>query len=136
MTSLVRKLHLAVIPSSDQHRSIAFYEQLGFEKRADFPFGESHRWVELFPPDGEAGIAVVAGRPEETGVQTGLILTTEDIDATHATLRERGVDADPEIARPGAPAEIRIGAAELVGPQPPMFYVRDPDGNTLLIVGP
>jgi hypothetical protein len=45
-----------------------------------------------------------------------------------------GVHADPEVARVGAPAAIRIGAVELVGPVPPMFWFRDPDGNALLIV--
>jgi catechol 2,3-dioxygenase-like lactoylglutathione lyase family enzyme len=30
----------------------------------------------------------------------------------------------------------RIGAVELAGPNPPMFYFRDPDGNTLRIVQP
>jgi hypothetical protein len=44
------------------------------------------------------------------------------------------VDVDAAVARPGAPATIRMGAVELVGPEPPMFYVRDPDGNTLMII--
>ena len=71
---------------------------------------------------------------DPTGVPTGIILNTDDVDATHAQLRSSGVDVDAEVARKGAPAEIRIGAVELVGPEPPMFYLRDPDGNTLLIV--
>jgi catechol 2,3-dioxygenase-like lactoylglutathione lyase family enzyme len=133
--SLIGRVHLVMVPSADQDGSIAFYESLGFEKRVDFPFGDGHRWLELYPPDGTAGIALIPSADGATPVQTGLILTTADIDATHAELRARGVDADPAIARPGAPAQIRIGAAELVGPQPPMFYVRDPDGNALMIVG-
>jgi catechol 2,3-dioxygenase-like lactoylglutathione lyase family enzyme len=36
----------------------------------------------------------------------------------------------------GPLAEIRLGAVEMAGPVPPMFYFRDPDGNTLLIVEP
>jgi catechol 2,3-dioxygenase-like lactoylglutathione lyase family enzyme len=39
-----------MIPSSDQDRSIAFYEALGFETRSDFLWGGSHRWVEVYPP--------------------------------------------------------------------------------------
>ena len=46
----------------------------------------------------------------------------------------RFLHVDPEIARPGAPALIRLGAVEMAGPEPPMFWFRDPDGNTLLIV--
>jgi catechol 2,3-dioxygenase-like lactoylglutathione lyase family enzyme len=51
-------------------------------------------------------------------------------------MRLLGADVDAEIARPGAPAKVRIGAVELAGPNPPMFYFRDPDGNTLLVVQP
>jgi hypothetical protein len=69
-------------------------------------------------------------------VQTGIILNTDDIDATHAGLRTAGVDVDPAVARVGAPAEIRLGAVEMAGPVPPMFHFRDPDGNSLLIVQP
>jgi catechol 2,3-dioxygenase-like lactoylglutathione lyase family enzyme len=64
-------------------------------------------------------------------------MATEDIDATHAELRSRGVDVDVDeaVARVGAPTRIRLRAAELAEPTPAMFYVRDPDGNSLLIVG-
>jgi catechol 2,3-dioxygenase-like lactoylglutathione lyase family enzyme len=134
---LITQLQLVVIPSSDQDRSVAFYESLGFERRNDIPFGDGYRWVEVYPPGTSSGIVLLPPRPgDPTGVQTGIILSTGDIDATHAEMHALGVDADAEIARPGAPAEIRIGAVELVGPQPPMFYFRDPDGNTLLVVQP
>jgi len=58
-------------------------------------------------------------------VQTGITLTTDDIDATHAELRSQGVDVDvdAEVARMGDQV-------------PPMFWFRDPDGNSLLIVQP
>jgi hypothetical protein len=49
-------------------------------------------------------------------------------------MQSSGIDVDAEVARAGAPAAIRIGAVELIGPVPPMFWFRDPDGNTLLIV--
>jgi hypothetical protein len=47
--------------------------------------------------------------------------TTEDIDADHASLKARGVDVDEEVMRMG-------------GPVPPMFFFRDGDANTLLMV--
>jgi catechol 2,3-dioxygenase-like lactoylglutathione lyase family enzyme len=133
----ISQLQLVAIPSTDQDRSIAFYEDLGFAKRADFPWGEGHRWVELYPPSGSAGIALVPPGPEDaTAVQTGIILNTDDIEACHAELQSDGLDVDPEVARVGAPAEIRIGAVKQSGPVPPMFYLRDPDGNALLVVEP
>jgi catechol 2,3-dioxygenase-like lactoylglutathione lyase family enzyme len=133
--SLISKLHLVMIPSADQDRSVAFYESLGFKKRMDIPFGDHYRWIEIYPPSGMTGIALVPARPEgPKAVETGIVLASDDIDATHEQLRSRGFDVDAAVARKGAPAEIRLGAAKLVGPTPPMFWFRDPDGNALLIV--
>jgi predicted enzyme related to lactoylglutathione lyase len=122
-TSRINTINLVVVPSSDQDRSIEFYEQaLGFEKRTDIPFGDKYRWVEVYPPNGNTGIAL-APPPEgaPVGVQTGITLATEDIEATHEHLKSNGVDVDAEVSRMGDPV-------------PPMFWFRDPDGNTLLVV--
>jgi catechol 2,3-dioxygenase-like lactoylglutathione lyase family enzyme len=120
--SRIGEINLVMIPSTDQDRSVDFYEALGFEKRTDIPFGGSYRWVEVYPPSGTTGIALAPPRQgDPTGVQTGISLTTDDIDATHAELKSSGVDVDSEVARMGEPV-------------PPMFWFRDPDGNTLLIV--
>ena len=120
--SRIGEINLVMIPSTDQDRSIEFYETLGFEKRTDIPFGGRYRWVEVYPPRGTTGIALAPPREgDPTGIQTGISLTTDDIDATHARLKASGVDVDAEVARMGEPV-------------PPMFWLRDPDGNTLLIV--
>jgi len=122
-TSRISTIGLVIIPSTDQDKSIEFYEQaLGFEKRTDIPFGGDYRWVEVYPPTGTTGIALAPPREgDPTGVQTGISLTTDDVDATHAQLKEAGVDVDAEVMRMGDPV-------------PPMFWFRDPDGNSLLIV--
>ena len=133
--SLINALGLVMIPSSDQDRSIDFYTGLGFEKRSDITFGQGHRWVELYPPVGPTGIALTPGSADGSGAHTGIILSTDDIDATHAEMRRRGVDVDEHVARVGAPTEIQLGSARVVGPSPSMFYFRDPDGNALLVVG-
>jgi hypothetical protein len=54
-------------------------------------------------------------------VQTGITLATDDIDATHADLRSKGVDVDAEVSRMGDPV-------------PPMFWFRDAEGHTLMVV--
>jgi catechol 2,3-dioxygenase-like lactoylglutathione lyase family enzyme len=93
----IRQIQLVVIPVSDQERSVAFYEELGFERRNDIPWGDGYRWVEVYPPHGSAGLALVPPGPgDASGVQTGIILNTDDIDAAHAELRSIGVDVDPE----------------------------------------
>ena len=62
---------------SDQDRMIEFYvATLGFEKRADVPFGNGYRWVEVAPAGAVTTIAIVPpppGKPTvERHVQTEL----------------------------------------------------------------
>lgn len=120
----IRELSLVILPVSDQDRSIGFYESLGLEKRTDQSFADgTMRWVEVYPPGGTTGIALSA-QPSGTDVtaqSTGITLTTEDIDATHAAFSSCGVDVDAEVMRFGDPV-------------PPMFWFRDPDGHKLLVV--
>src|SRR5436305_13070541 len=119
----IREISLICVPTPDQDRAIAFYESLGFEKRTDTPFGGGYRWIEVYPPEGTAGIALAPPRPgsEVQPVETGITLITSDIDATHAELKSRGVDVDAEVSRMG-------------GPVPPMFWLRDPTGHSLMVV--
>lgn len=118
----ISTISLVIIPSTDQDKAIEFYEALGFEKRTDVGFGDQYRWVEVYPPTGTTGIALAPPRPGDlTGVQTGISLPTDDIEKTYATMKSLGVDVDAEISRMGAPV-------------PPMFWFRDADGNTLLVV--
>jgi catechol 2,3-dioxygenase-like lactoylglutathione lyase family enzyme len=120
----IGKVGTICVPVSDQERAISFYvETLGLEKRTDVPFGDGYRWVEVGPAGAETTIAIVPPPPgKPTGdVQTGICLNTDDVDAVHADLKERGVDVDAEVSRMGDPV-------------PPMFWFRDPDGNTLMVV--
>jgi catechol 2,3-dioxygenase-like lactoylglutathione lyase family enzyme len=136
-TSGITQLQLVMIPSNDEQRSVDFYETLGFTKRADFPWDDGHRWIELYPPAGTAGVALVPPGPGDPArVNTGIILNCNDIDATHAQMRAAGVDVDPEIGRVGSPVQVRLGAVTRAEPVPPMFWIRDPDGNSLLVVQP
>jgi catechol 2,3-dioxygenase-like lactoylglutathione lyase family enzyme len=119
----ITEIGRVVVPVSDQERALDFYlGTLGFEKRADVPFGNGDRWIEVAPPGRETAIAIVPppeGMP--VGIHTNIILSTEDAEATHEYLREHGVDEDEEVQRMGDPV-------------PPMFSFRDPDGNTLMVV--
>ena len=119
----IRGISLVCVPTQEQDKAIEFYESLGFEKRTDTPFGGGYRWIEMYPPEGTAGIALAPPPPgtELKAVETGITLTTSDIDATHAALKSRGMDVDAEVARMGDPV-------------PPMFWLRDPSGHTLMVV--
>jgi catechol 2,3-dioxygenase-like lactoylglutathione lyase family enzyme len=125
------KLHITeigrvAIPAADQDRALDFYVgTLGFELRSDETFADGKmRWIEVAPKSGSTAIALappMEGGP--TSVDTGIVITTSDIEADHATLEAAGVDVDPEIADWGPPV-------------PPMFRLRDPGGNSLTMVQP
>src|SRR5204863_4137991 len=111
---------------ADQDRALEFYVgTLGFELRSDETFADGKmRWIEVAPAGGSTAIAIappMEGGP--TAVDTGIVISTSDIEADHAALKAAGVDVDPEIARWGDPV-------------PPMFRLRDSAGNALTIVEP
>ncbi|HZS29822.1 MAG TPA: VOC family protein [Gaiellaceae bacterium] len=122
----ISKVGRVTITVADTDRAIDFYVgTLGFEKVVDVPMGPDMRWVEVALPGAETTIAIAPppqGR-EAGGSQTGICLDTSDVDGDHATLKAAGVDVDDEVTRFG-------------GPVPPMFWLRDPDGNSLIVVQP
>jgi lactoylglutathione lyase len=110
------------VPVRDQDQAIAFYvEMLGFEKRLDLPVEQfGGRWIEVAPPGAAITIALVpAHEGVPAGIETGIRLTTGDAAAVHADLRARGVDVGELLRWPDAP---------------PMFAIRDQDGNGLEII--
>jgi catechol 2,3-dioxygenase-like lactoylglutathione lyase family enzyme len=121
--TVIKQVGRVAVPVRDQDEAIRFYtEKLGFSLEADIPAGPNYRWVEVAPPAGGPPLAIVPpaeGGP--VGIDTNVILTTDDIDEAHQELGSRGVDVDDEVSRMG-------------GPVPPMFWFRDQDGNKLLIV--
>ncbi|HKP21317.1 MAG TPA: VOC family protein [Thermoleophilaceae bacterium] len=123
--TVIGKVGRVSVPVSDQGAAIAFYtEKLGFSLTSDIPVDENYRWVEVTPPAGGTPLAIVPpppNAPDRIGIDTNVLLTTDDIDSAHAELRDRGVDVDAEVSRMGDPV-------------PPMFWFRDQDGNTLLLV--
>src|ERR1043165_7263313 len=89
---------------SDQDRALAFYtEKLHFEKRTDMPMGPDQRWIEVAPPGGQTRILLYKPTPEAPGADsyevakakigknTGMVLEVDDIEATFAELKAKGV---------------------------------------------
>jgi catechol 2,3-dioxygenase-like lactoylglutathione lyase family enzyme len=112
-----------MVPVADQDAAIAFYtDKLGFSLAADVPFGDGERWVEVAPPDGGAALALVPPQGDyQPGRMTGIALESSDPRADHAELAAKGVDVDAEL----------MGGD---GTVPPLFFFRDQDRNTLMIV--
>jgi predicted enzyme related to lactoylglutathione lyase len=122
--SNVSKIANVIIPVDDQDGTLAFYtETLGLEKRNDIPFGDGNRWIEVAPAGADTVIAICPPGPSASagGKDTGITLQTDDIDGYHAQMKERGVDVDDEVSRMGDPV-------------PPIFWLRDPEKNSLMVV--
>ena len=117
----ISAIGVVIVPVTDQDRAVQFYtEKLGFEQRTDIPFGDGNRWIEVAPPGAQTRIALMPPMPPQTaGVPVNIGFATDDIDALHADLRERGVDVD-DVQRMGDPV-------------PPLLYFRDQDGNTIFV---
>lgn len=119
----VSNIGVAMFTVADQDAALAFYtEKLGYELRADIPFGPNgeYRWLEVAPPGSTARLALNSPMGDEPGGSTIGVETT-DVLGEHARLSAvGGIDLDPEPMRnPGAPL---------------MFMLRDPDGNHVVVV--
>jgi catechol 2,3-dioxygenase-like lactoylglutathione lyase family enzyme len=119
----ITQLGRVMVPVNDQDAGIAFYTNtLGFSLVADVPFGGGDRWVEVAPPGGGTAIALVPPRGEyQPGRMTGIALESPDPRADHAELQGKDVDVDAEL----------MGGD---GTVPLLFFLRDHDGNQLMIV--
>jgi catechol 2,3-dioxygenase-like lactoylglutathione lyase family enzyme len=123
------KLQVVVLPVSDVDRAKAFYtEKAGFHLDVDHREGDHFRVVQLTPPGSACSISfgtgLTGGAP---GSVRGLQLVVTDIDAAHAELVERGVEASGiqhfEAGRPVAgpdPAHADYGS---------FVFFNDTDGN-------
>ena len=120
----LKNIGVAMFTISDQDAAIAFYtDKLGFELRADVTFGENGdmRWVEVAPPGSTARLALNPPMFDEPG-GSGIGVETTDVLGEYDRLAAiGGLDLDPRPtgSTPGAPL---------------MFMLRDPDGNTVVVV--
>ncbi|MGB3327936.1 MAG: VOC family protein [Thermomicrobiales bacterium] len=108
------KLELVAVPVTDVDRAKAFYEQVGFHTDHDHQVNPDLRFVQLTPPGSACSIAIGTGLTTMApGSLEGLQMVVADIEATHAALQERGIDA-------GEIQDLPWGS---------FLFFADPDGN-------
>ena len=118
-TSVFRNVRSVAVPVTDQDRSTAVLERLGFTVSMDAELRPGFRWIEMVLPGGEASVALVTTGPElPTGIDTGIRLGTDDARAAHDAVAAAGLDADDLLDWPGVPL---------------MFSFVDPDGNRFYV---
>jgi catechol 2,3-dioxygenase-like lactoylglutathione lyase family enzyme len=117
-TTQLRAL-VPMAPVADVRRSIAFYENLGFEVDNTLEKGGETEWAYLHA--GGAHLMLTrTPAPVAPEQQTMLIyLYADDVVAYHGWLREKGLDVGPIERR------IYMPKGE--------FELRDPDGYCLLV---
>jgi predicted enzyme related to lactoylglutathione lyase len=108
------KLELVAIPVTDVDRAKAFYEKVGFNADHDHRVSDEMRFVQLTPPGSACSIALGQGITDAApGSVQGMQVVVSDINAAHASLRERGVEVSDV-------QEFPWGS---------FVYFSDPDGN-------
>jgi hypothetical protein len=121
-TTTFTGISTVAIPVTDQDRTKALLEQVGFEVRFDADLGGGFRWLELAPPGAVTSIALIASGEElPTGIDTGIRLVTPDARAAREQLAGLGLEVGELLDWDTAPL---------------MFSFTDPDGNRLYVAEP
>ena len=117
---MIDSVQTVSVPVEEQERARDFYvDSLGFELRADNLWGEGMRWVEVAPEDSATSLTLVTWfESMPPGSLQGLVVATNDIQATYEELAARGVPFEsPPTEMPGGTQAV----------------FRDPDGNGLVL---
>lgn len=120
---ILSHLRLVSVPVSDQERAKRFYlDLLGLELRADTPFGDGYRWIEVAPEGADTGFCLATWfTGMAPGSVQGLVLATEDVHAAYTELSARGVEFRGPVQQ---------------APWGPFALFTDPDGNAFLLSEP
>ena len=108
-------------------RSVAFYEQLGFEEKRRMPIGDEAINVFLALPGDDTALELTYNHGVDSyDLGTGynhIALGVEDLDGTLNGLAAEGIDPEKPPYRPGGRTE---------GPR--IAFVRDPDGYRIELI--
>lgn len=100
---MITHVGVAMLYVGDQQESVHFYvNKFGFTKTTDTEMMPGVRWIEVTPPGGQTTIAI--HQADAFGRQPGegayLTFACDDIEATVAELRDRGVEVTDPVAEP------------------------------------
>ncbi len=116
-------VQFAELPVFDQDRAKKFYtEHLNCQVAADQPMGDGgRRWIELKFPGAETTLHFIRRGDDGPSAEPVLVLVDDDVEATIANLKSRGVEIITEPQE--APWEPGRTVAEF----------RDSEGNRMVI---
>jgi predicted enzyme related to lactoylglutathione lyase len=134
LASVAMNLEVHVIPVSDVERAKQFYQLLGWRLDEDVAPAKNVRIVQFTPPGSGCSVNFGTGLTAAAPGSAVAALIVSDIEAAHAELIRRGIDASGVWH--GAPFPVE---ARLPGPDPKrtsygsFFAFSDPDGNAWLV---
>ncbi|WP_167957861.1 VOC family protein [Anaerosporobacter faecicola] len=122
---MIKQISKITIYVSDQHKAKQFWlDQMDFQIIVEQPMGPTMTWLEVAPNKASSTSFVLYEKewmkqqnPENPLTHPSLILSTDDIQTTYNTLKERGVDIKELMDMPYGK----------------MFTFYDPDHNAYLI---
>src|SRR5664279_4879627 len=128
------KLENQVIPVSDVDRAKAFYERLGWRLDDDVAPLEGLRIVQFTPPGSGTSVTFGVGLTTAAPGAAQAVLVVSDIEAAHADLVGRGIDASEIWHGPPFPVEARQPGPDTERTSDGSFtYFTDPDNNTWIV---
>jgi predicted enzyme related to lactoylglutathione lyase len=93
---MIKYVNFVTIPVTDQKRALEFYtKRLGLTVFTDQPMGEGgQRWIELKIPGAQTKLVLFTtdDNRDQIGKSAPFTLNVDDLDRTHAELREAGVE--------------------------------------------
>jgi uncharacterized glyoxalase superfamily protein PhnB len=90
---MLTQIQVVSIPVLDQARARSFYvDALCFQVLRENPWGNGQQWIELAPQGSSVSISLVTWFANmQPGGISGLVLSSDDLDADYAALSVRGV---------------------------------------------
>jgi catechol 2,3-dioxygenase-like lactoylglutathione lyase family enzyme len=118
---MIRGIKFVGVPVTSQDAALKFWtEAVGMKVVTDQPFNDKQRWIELSIPGAETGIAPFTpeGQEDRIGQFTSISFWCDDVFATAAALRQKGVVFAKD------PKKEQWGSAAIF---------KDPDGNQYVL---
>jgi catechol 2,3-dioxygenase-like lactoylglutathione lyase family enzyme len=122
---IANKLMMVSMNVADMPKSKEFYaKKLGFEISTEYRQDDDNWWVTLAPAEGGAALTLSRALVSPESIKAGTLsmyFEAEDIEISHRTLAEAGVETDDiqnDLFGPGSNVK--------------WFSVKDPDGNQVM----